>query len=53
MRLFFAILAKFWGKINLANEIIMYINMLDMVAAGLIGAWTTIFSTNSRKSAGG
>lgn len=43
----FAIPAKFRRKINLANEVMMYINALD-----LSGARTTVFSTNSRKSAG-
>ena len=39
----FAVLAKFRGKINFANEVIMYVNALDSS-----GAWTAIFSTNSR-----
>lgn len=43
----FAIPAKFRRKINLANEVMMYINALE-----LSGAWTTVFSTTSRKSAG-
>ena len=39
----FAVLAKFRGKINLPDKIIVYVNALDSS-----GAWTAIFSTNSR-----
>lgn len=39
----FAMPTKFRGKINLRDEIIVYVNALDSS-----GAWTAIFSTNSR-----
>ena len=41
----FAMPTKFRGKINLRDEIIVYVNALDSS-----GAWTAIFSTNSRNS---
>ena len=32
----FAVLAKFRGKINLSDKIIVYVNPLDTVAAGFV-----------------
>ena len=39
----FVVPAVFRGKINLANEVIMYVNALDAVAAGLIGGMDNDF----------
>ena len=40
---FFAIPAKFRGKIYLANEVIVYVDALNTVAAGLIGSMDNDF----------
>ena len=39
----FAVLAKFRGKINLPDKIIVYVNALDTMAAGFIGSMDNDF----------